>query len=130
MRLRLTLLASFIALQFIFNSIGSYAADTPESITALAQPSASAQSVLPPKLINPLKIKTITAKLGTTVVFTVKDPVLWKGRVVNSKIAKFVAGGPISTYETNPSLTLLKKGKTSISLTNGKKTYFLKLTVL
>jgi hypothetical protein len=59
----------------------------------------------------------------------VPNPEVWKGKVVNSAIAKFVPGGPQSTYETNPSLTILKKGKTSVSLTNGKKTYLLKLTV-
>ena len=87
-------------------------------------------AALPPKMVNPLKAKTITVKLKSAVVFTVKDPEIWKGKVVNPKIAKFVAGGPISAYETYPSLTPLKKGKTTISLTDGKKTYFLKLTVL
>jgi hypothetical protein len=86
-------------------------------------------ATLPPVTINPLMAKTITAKLGRVVVFKVADPVKWKGKVADSKIAKFVAGGPKSTYETNPSLTLLKKGKTTISLTDGKKTYLLKLTV-
>ena len=130
MRLRLVLLVLSLITQFTFATSTTFAADNSESITALVQPSPASQSVLPPKLINPLKIKTITVKLGTAVVFTVKNPVIWRGRVVDSKIAKFVAGGPVDTYEINPSLTLLKKGKTTISLTDGKKTYFLKLTVL
>lgn len=92
-----------------------------------AEPSAAA--VLPPVMINPLKAKTISVKVGKVVVFTVADPANWKGKVADAKIAKFVPGGPQSTYETNPSLTILKKGKTTVSLTNGKKTYLLKLTV-
>jgi hypothetical protein len=67
--------------------------------------------------------------VGKAVVFKVENPESWKGKVVNSAIAKFVPGGSQSSYETYPSLTILKKGKTSVSLTNGKKTYLLKLTV-
>jgi hypothetical protein len=67
--------------------------------------------------------------MGKVVVFTVGNPEIWKGKVLNSAIAKFVPGGSQSSYETNPSLTILKKGKTSVSLTNGKKTFLLKLTV-
>ena len=130
MRLRLVLLVLSLIAQFTLATSATFAADSSESITALVQPSPASQSVLPPKLVNPLKVKTITVKLGMAVVFTVKNPVIWRGRVVDSKIAKFVAGGPVDTYEINPSLTLLKKGKTTISLTDGKKTYFLKLTVL
>jgi hypothetical protein len=85
--------------------------------------------VLPPVMINPLKAKSISVKMGKVVVFTVGNPEIWKGKVLNSAIAKFVPGGPQSSYETNPSLTILKKGKTSVSLTNGKKTFLLKLTV-
>ena len=107
----------------------SLAAETSDSNTAIAQPKMATAAVLPPKMVNPLKAKTITVKLKSAVVFTVKNPEIWKGKVVNPKIAKFVAGGPISAYETYPSLTPLKKGKTTISLTDGKKTYFLKLTV-
>ena len=95
--------------------------------SATAEPSAAA--VLPPVMINPLKAKTISVKVGKVVVFTVADPANWKGKVADTKIAKFVPGRPQSTYETNPSLTILKKGKTTVSLTNGKKTYLLKLTV-
>ena len=130
MRLRLVLLVLSLIAQFTLATSATFAADNSESITALVQPSPASQSVLPPKLINPLKVKTLTVKLGMAVVFTVKNPVIWRGRVVDSKIAKFVAGGPVDTYEINPSLTLLKKGKTTISLTDGKKTYVLKLTVL
>ena len=86
--------------------------------------------VIPPVMVNPLKAKTIKVKKGRVVVFKVENPEIWRGKVINSGIAKFVPGGPQSTYETNPSLTILKKGKTSVSLTDGKKTYLLKLTVL
>jgi hypothetical protein len=86
-------------------------------------------SVIPPVMVNPLKAKTIKVKTGRVVVFRVENPEIWRGKVINSSIAKFVPGGPLSTYETNPSLTILKKGKTSVSLTDGKKTYLLKLTV-
>ena len=86
--------------------------------------------VIPPVMVNPLKAKTIKVKIGRVVVFRVENPEIWRGKVINSSIAKFVPGGPQSTYETNPSLTILKKGKTSVSLTDGKKTYLLKLTVL
>ena len=85
--------------------------------------------VIPPVMVNPLKAKTIKVKKGRVVVFRVENPEIWRGKVINSSIAKFVPGGPLSTYETNPSLTILKKGKTSVSLTDGKKTYLLKLTV-
>lgn len=129
MRLRLAFLTALTAVHFLLPTNSAYADEIPDSNTVLVQPKASTQSLLPPKMVNPVKVKSITVKLGLTVVFTVKNPEIWRGRVVDSKIAKFVAGGPISTYETNPSLTLLKKGKTTISLTDGKKTYFLKLTV-
>jgi hypothetical protein len=85
--------------------------------------------VIPPVMVNPLKAKTIKVKKGRVVVFRVENPEIWRGKVINSGIAKFVPGGTQSTYETNPSLTILKKGKTSVSLTDGKKTYLLKLTV-
>jgi hypothetical protein len=85
--------------------------------------------VIPPVMVNPLKAKTISVKRGRVVVFRVAEPEIWRGKVINSAIAKFVPGGPQSTYETYPSLTILKKGKTSVSLTDGKKTYLLKLTV-
>jgi hypothetical protein len=85
--------------------------------------------VIPPVMVNPLKAKTIKVKKGRVVVFRVENPEIWRGKVINSGIAKFVPGGPQSTYETNLSLTILKKGKTSVSLTDGKKTYLLKLTV-
>ena len=87
------------------------------------------RKVLPPVMVNPLKAKSISVKTGKVVVFTVGNPEIWKGKVLNPAIAKFVPGGPQSSYETNPSLTILKKGKTSVSLTNGKKTFLLKLTV-
>lgn len=101
---------------------------TPSATPSIEATPITAQ-VLPPVMINPLRAKTISAKLGKVVVFNVADPTIWKGKVTDTKIAKFVAGGPMSTYETNPSLTLLKKGKTTVSLTDGKKTYLLKLTV-
>ena len=108
---------------------GAFGSDIPDSATVVAEPMLINEKVLPPIMVNPLKAKTITVKLGKVVVFSVADPAIWKGKVVDPKIAKFVAGGPQSTYETNPSLTLLKKGKTTVSLTDGKKTYLLKLTV-
>jgi hypothetical protein len=122
---------------WLYLSVNGYTYSAPTLKVKLSQEgSTSAESaksasgtVLPPILINPLKSKTITAKLGKVVVFSVANPVRWKGKVTDSQIAKFVAGGPKSSYESNPSLTLLKKGKTSISLTDGKKTYLLKLTV-
>jgi hypothetical protein len=118
-----------LALTFVLSFNGAIVANGSESETATAQPKMAMPAALPPKMVNPLKAKTITIKRKSAAVFTVKDPEIWKGKVVNPKIAKFVAGGPISAYETYPSLTPLKKGKTTISLTDGKKTYFLKLTV-
>lgn len=120
--------ALVLAFALSFNAaIGANASD---SSTADAQPKMATASVLPPKMVNPLKTRTIMVKLKSAVVLTVKNPEIWKGKVVNPKIAKFVAGGPISAYETYPSIVPLKKGKTTISFTDGKKTYFLKLTVL
>jgi len=120
--------ALVLALALSFNAaIGANATD---SNTAIAQPKMATASVLPPKMVNPLKTKMIMVKLKSAVVLTVKNPEIWKGKVVDPKIAKFVAGGPISAYETYPSIVPLKKGKTTISFTDGKKTYFLKLTVL
>jgi hypothetical protein len=113
---------------WLYLSVNGYTYSAPTLKVKLSQ-GASAAAALPPIMVNPLKAKTISAKLGKVVVFTVADPAIWKGKVADSKIAKFVAGGPKSTYETNPSLTLLKKGKTTLSLTDGKKTYLLKLTV-
>jgi hypothetical protein len=118
-----------LTLQFSFSTSAALASDSPDSATVVAEPMLINEAVLPPIMVNPLKAKTITVKLGKVIVFSVKDPAIWKGKVVDPKIAKFVAGGPMSTYETNPSLTLLKKGKTTVSLTDGKKTYLLKLTV-
>jgi hypothetical protein len=120
--------ALVLALALSFNAaIGANATD---SNTAIAQPKMATASVLPPKMVNPLKTKIIMVKLKSAVVLTVKNPEIWKGKVVDPKIATFVAGGPISAYETYPSIVPLKKGKTTISFTDGKKTYFLKLTVL
>ena len=119
--------ALVLAFSLSFNA--ALSANASDSNTAVAEPKMATPAALPPKMVNPLKAKTITVKLKSAVVFTVKNPEIWKGKVVNPKIAKFVAGGPISAYETYPSLTPLKKGKTTISLTDGKKTYFLKLTV-
>jgi len=124
---------------WLYLSVNGYTYSAPTLKVKLSQeapmPTPTAEAtpldakVLPPVMVNPLKAKTITVKLGKVVVFTVVDPAIWKGKVVDPKIAKFVAGGPMSSYETNPSLTLLKKGKTTVSLTDGKKTYLLKLTV-
>ena len=122
-----TVIALVLAFSLSFNA--ALAANGADSDTSMAEPKMATPAALPPKMVNPLKAKTITVKLKSAVVFTVKNPEIWKGKVVNPKIAKFVAGGPISAYETYPSLTPLKKGKTTISLTDGKKTYFLKLTV-
>jgi hypothetical protein len=97
--------------------------------TSTVQEIAPLAKVIPPVMVNPLKAKTISVKRGRVVVFRVAEPEIWRGKVINSAIAKFVPGGPQSTYETYPSLTILKKGKTSVSLTDGKKTYLLKLTV-
>jgi len=129
MRLSIARLSLALTFQFIFPFTGALAADLPDSNTVISQPSAPAVPALPQKIVNPLKSKTITVKLKSVVVFTFKNPEIWRGKVVNPDIAKFVAGGLDSNYETNPSLTLLKKGKTTISLTDGRKTYFLKLTV-
>lgn len=118
------------ALTLMLSFNGVLAANGSDSDTATAEPKMAAPSVLPPKMINPLKTKTIVIKLKSAAVFTLKNPETWKGKVVDQKIAKFVAGGPLSAYETYPSITPLKKGKTTISLSDGKKTYFLKLTVL
>jgi hypothetical protein len=118
---------------WLYLSVNGYTYSAPTLKVKLIQdaqtPTPSASTALPPVIINPLKAKTISVKVGKVVVFTVADPANWKGKVADSKIAKFVPGGPQSTYETNPSLTILKKGKTTVSLTNGKKTYLLKLTV-
>jgi hypothetical protein len=100
-----------------------------ESETSTIQEIVPQTKVLPQVMVNPLKAKTIKVKKGRVVVFRVAEPEIWRGKVINSTIAKFVPGGPQSTYETYPSLTILKKGKTSVSLTDGKKTYLLKLTV-
>ena len=119
-----------LALTLSLSFTGAIVANGSESETATAQPKMAMPAALPPKMVNPLKAKTITVKLKSAVVLTVKNPEIWKGKVVDPKIAKFVAGGPISAYETYPSIVPLKKGKTTVSFTDGKKTYFLKLTVL
>ncbi|MEY2769290.1 MAG: hypothetical protein RL359_926 [Actinomycetota bacterium] len=115
----------------LFSSLYPAAISAAEEIeTTTVEELAPPVKVIPPVMVNPLKAKTIKVKTGRVVVFRVENPEIWRGKVINSSIAKFVPGGPQSTYETNPSLTILKKGKTSVSLTDGKKTYLLKLTVL
>jgi hypothetical protein len=114
----------------LFSSLYPAAISSAEELdTTTVEELAPPVRVIPPVMVNPLKAKTIKVKKGRVVVFRVENPEIWRGKVINSGIAKFVPGGPQSTYETNPSLTILKKGKTSVSLTDGKKTYLLKLTV-
>ena len=115
----------------LFSSLYPAAISSAEEIeTTTVEELTPPVSLIPPVMVNPLKAKTIKVKKGRVVVFRVENPEIWRGKVINSSIARFVPGGPQSTYETNPSLTILKKGKTSVSLTDGKKTYLLKLTVL
>ena len=109
---------------------GSFAVESSEPTPMTVTPKMGVAAELPPKMFNPIKQKLIVVKLKSAAVFTVKNPEIWRGRVVDPRIAKFVSGGPYSAYETYPSLTLFKRGKTTITLTDGKKTYFLKLTVL
>lgn len=118
-----------LVLAFALSFNAAIGVNATESNTAIAQPKMATTSVLPPKMVNPLKTKIIMVKLKSAVVLTVKDPEIWKGKVVDPKIAKFVAGGPISAYETYPSIVPLKKGKPPFPLPM-EKTYFLKLTVL
>jgi hypothetical protein len=114
----------------LFSSLYPAAISSAEELeTITVEELAPPVRVIPPVMVNPLKAKTIKVKKGRVVVFRVVEPEIWRGKVINSAIAKFVPGGPQSTYETYPSLTILKKGKTSVSLTDGKKTYLLKLTV-
>jgi hypothetical protein len=131
LKLRLIFVRLLLTLTVILtqSTESAFAIDSQESNTAILPTETFTANVLPPKMVNPLKAKAINVKLGIVVVFSVKDPEIWKGKVVDRTIAKFVPGGPQSTYETNPSLALLKKGKTVVSLTDGRKTYFLKLTV-
>jgi hypothetical protein len=115
----------------LFSSLYPAAISSAEEIeTTTVEELTPPVKVIPPVMVNPLKAKTIKVKKGRVVVFRVENPEIWRGKVINSSIAKFVPGGSQSSYETNPSLTILKKGKTSVSLTDGKKTYLLKLTVL
>jgi hypothetical protein len=125
-RLKLFVTVSFL----FFSSLYPAAISSAEELeTTTVEEIAPQAIVIPPVMVNPLKAKTISVKRGRVVVFRVAEPEIWRGKVINSAIAKFVPGGPQSTYETYPSLTILKKGKTSVSLTDGKKTYLLKLTV-
>jgi hypothetical protein len=121
----------FVALLLLLSSsfYSTAIASANETETSTLQEMAPQTRVLPAVTVNPLKSKKISVKRGRAVVFRVVDPEIWRGKVKNSAIAKFVPGGLQSTYETYPSLTILKKGKTSVSLTDGKKTYLLKLTV-
>jgi hypothetical protein len=117
-------------LVLLFSSIYPVAISSAEELeTTTVEELAPPLRVIPPVMVNPLKAKTIKVKKGRLVVFRVENPEIWRGKVINSSIAKFVPGGPQSTFETYPSLKILKKGKTSVSLTDGKKTYLLKLTV-
>jgi hypothetical protein len=114
----------------LFSSLYPAAISSAEELdTTTVEELAPPVRVIPPVMVNPLKAKTIKVKKGRVVVFRVENPEIWRGKVINSSIAKFVPGGPQSTFETYPSLKILKKGKTSVSLTDGKKTYLLKLTV-
>ncbi|MBM3719184.1 MAG: hypothetical protein FJW51_00940 [Actinobacteria bacterium] len=98
----------------------------PSSSDSASQASTTA---LPPILINPKVVTKITAKMGDVIVFTVEKPTTWSAKIANKKVVAFVKGRRESTYVTNPGLKLLKPGKSVVTLTSGKLSYTIPITV-
>ena len=89
----------------------------------------SQSSVLPPIMINPKVTRSVTARISDVVVFTVEKPTSWKAQVGDKKVVAFVRGKKESAFITNPGLTPLKVGKTTVTLTSGKLTLKLAVTI-
>jgi hypothetical protein len=108
--------------------VNGYTYSAPTLKIKLSQ-EASKSSALPPVMVNPLKAKNISVSLGQSVVLQVPKPSQLTVKVSNTSISRFIAGGSKGSYEANPGLQLLRKGKTNLVFTYAGKTYRVSLTV-
>jgi len=86
-------------------------------------------SVLPPIMVDPKVTKSVSARVSDTVVFKVDRPTSWKAKVGNKNVVAFVKGKKEATYVTNPGLSPLKVGKTIVTLSNGKSSFKIAVTI-
>ena len=91
---------------------------------------AASTSVLPPLLINPKSSSVVVAKLSDVVVFTVEKPTTWSAKFSKKNVVSFIKGKKESSFVTNPGLKLLKPGRVVVTLTNGKISYKIPVTVI
>jgi hypothetical protein len=97
-------------------------------ITSMQTPSGS--QALPPVMIDPATTSEVSVRITNSIVLTVADPGNWSATIVDSKIAKFVAGGDQGSYTTNPGITPLAVGSTTATVTSPDgKNYLLTITV-
>lgn len=106
-----------------------------EAAPEVAKPGSSSKdesavvSVLPPIIVDPKLAKRVSVRVSDVVVFNVERPTSWKAKVGNKSVVAFVKGKKEATYVTNPGLTPLKVGKTFVTLTNGKSTFKIAVTI-
>jgi hypothetical protein len=113
---------------WLYLSVNGYTYSAPTLKIKLSQ-GASTSKALPPVMVNPLKAKNISVALGRSVVLQVSDPSKLKAKISNSSVARFVPGGSKGNSEANPSLKLLRAGKTDLVFTYSGKSYRVGLTV-
>ena len=113
---------------WLYLSVNGYTYSAPTLKIKLSQ-EASKSSALPPVMVNPLKAKNISVSLGQSVVLQVPKPSQLSVKVSNTSISRFIVGGSKGSYEANPGLQLLRKGKTNLVFTYAGKTYRVSLTV-
>jgi hypothetical protein len=79
------------------------------TIKATTKPTPKATAAaLPPIMVDPTTIKTLTITSKDTVVFTVADTAGWDALVSNQKVLSFDAGGTKGGATFNPSVKALK----------------------
>jgi hypothetical protein len=98
--------------------------------TTKATPKATV-AALPPIMVDPTTIKTLTITSKDTVVFTVADTAGWDALVSNQKVLSFDAGGSKGGATFNPSVKALKAGTSWVVLKKWDKLVSaIKITVL
>ncbi len=118
---------------WLYLSVNGYTYSSPTlkvKLTQEAVPSPNATTgALPPIVIDPIKTRVIKVEMGKKIVFKVANPSTWKAKISNLKIVRFIPGGKKSTFLANPGLETAGKGTATVTLTDGKKSYILKVTV-
>ena len=97
--------------------------------TPTEKPIAITNPVLPPIMIDPTKIKSVTIKLSGHLVLLVKNPSAWKANLAANAVVRFEKGGSKGTYVANPGFTPVTIGTSSVILSNGAKSFLLRITV-